>query len=147
MRCSTAKRYIDLKLDGELKARHADELSRHLTSCPSCRAWQAEAGKLQTLMQAAPAPLPPAWVHAQIMDKVLFKAKQRPGFVQRFRLATASAVVAVFFSFWAGTMVGVKSFHTPVTEISESSNITLSSLSFGENTLVDDWITTEDYNE
>jgi len=147
MRCSTAKRYIDLKLDGELKARHADELSRHLTSCPSCRAWQAEAGKLQTLMQAAPAPLPPAWVHAQIMDKVRFKAQQKPGFVQRFRLATASAVLAVFCSFWAGTMVGVKSFQSSATELSESSSMTVSSLSFGENTLVDAWDTAGDYDE
>ncbi len=146
MRCSTAKRYIDLKLDGELKARHADELSRHLTSCPSCRAWQAEAGKLQTLMQAAPAPLPPAWVHAQIMDKVLFKTKQRPGFVQRFRLATASAVVAVFFSFWAGTMVGVSTFNTG-SQTSESTTVSVSSLSFGENTIVDGWDTAEANNE
>ncbi len=146
MRCSTAKRYIDLKLDGELNPRHADELSRHLASCQSCRAWQEQAIHFDAFMQNAPVSVLPTWVHAQIMDKVKFQMQKRPGFVQKLHLATASAVVAVFFSFWAGTMVGVSTFNTG-SQTSESTTVSVSSLSFGENTIVDGWDTAEANNE
>jgi predicted anti-sigma-YlaC factor YlaD len=146
MRCSKAKRYIDLKLDGELNPRHLPILTTHLSACSACRAWQADAAKLQLILANAPAPEPPAWVHAQIMDKVHRLDKVRPGFARRFQLATATAVVAVFFSFWAGAQVGVKSFNTQ-TEISGIANISVSTLSFGENTLLDSYDSSGDTNE
>ncbi len=146
MRCSTAKRYIDLNLDGELKPRHLPVLTKHLSACKACQSWQADAAKLQLMLANAPAPEPPAWVHAQIMDKVQRMGKSRPAFARRFQLTTATAVVAVFFSFIAGTQIGVKSFNTQ-TEAIETANVSVSTLYFGENTLLDSDYSTGDSDE
>ncbi|MDD2228979.1 MAG: hypothetical protein PHY48_06175 [Candidatus Cloacimonetes bacterium] len=146
MRCNTAKHYIDLKLDGELKARHHAPLNQHLASCTACQTWQADAEKLRLLLTASSIPEPPAWVHAQIMDKVNRLDKQRPNLARRFQLATATAVVAVFFSFWAGAQVGVQSFKT-TPEVSNVSTIEVSSVYFGENTLVDSYYSIGETNE
>ncbi|GAB1468399.1 hypothetical protein MASR2M64_11230 [Candidatus Cloacimonadota bacterium] len=138
MRCNTAKRYIDLKLDGELNPRHLAKLTQHLASCAACQTWQADAEILHLMLAVAPTPEPPAWVHAQIMDKVHRLDTKRPSFSKRFQLATATAVVAVFFSFWAGAQVGVKSFKT-LDEQNIAPTLEVSTIYFGENTIVDSY--------
>lgn len=41
MRCSTARRHCSAGLDGELDARGAARLNRHLADCPACRDFAA----------------------------------------------------------------------------------------------------------
>ncbi|PKN73477.1 MAG: hypothetical protein CVU50_01825 [Candidatus Cloacimonetes bacterium HGW-Cloacimonetes-3] len=146
MRCSTAQRYIDLKLDGELKPRHLPVLTKHLSACKACQTRQADAARLQQILANAPAPEPPAWVHAQIMDKVQRMGKARPTFARRFQLSTATAVVAIFFSFIAGTQIGVRSFKTEA-EVAPTTTVSESTIAFGENTLLDTYESTGGSNE
>lgn len=149
MRCSKAQRYIDLKLDGELNDQHQLKLNKHLSACPGCRNWQNQAEKLQ-LMLSAPQPAEfPAWVHANIMDKVHRLDNKRPGFVSRFKLAPATTAIAIIFSFWIGAQVGIKSFNPETdTTTTESTNLLSSnSITFGENTLIDSYDTIGDNNE
>jgi len=148
MRCSKAKRYMELKLDGELKVSRQAVLSDHLNGCAKCRNWLAEAEKLQAVLSDAPKAEFPAWVHAQIMDKVHRLADQRPGFIRRYKLAPAGALLAVLLSFWAGTNVGLAGFS--ISNKSSSSTSTLVSTNtstFGENSLLDIWDSNGDTNE
>ncbi len=149
MRCSKAKRFIELNLDGHLAESNNKALSAHLSSCQACSNWQADAEKLHKLLSGAPQPEFPTWIHAQIMDKVHRLENRRPGFIRRFKLAPATALLATILSFWLGTNVGISSFGTTQsTEISEVSNLTTASLSdFGENSLLGIWNEDGDTNE
>lgn len=149
MRCSKAQRYIDLSLDGELKQSHRQELTQHLQKCTACTNWQAQAEKLQLMLSTAPKAEFPAWVHANLMDKVHRLDNARPGFVHRFKLATATATLAVVLSFWAGAQVGIKNF-TPVNEENagqESILVSTNSIDFGENSLIESYENLGETNE
>jgi len=149
MRCSKAKRFIELNLDGLLAESQAKALNEHLSSCSACWNWQAEAEKLHLLLSNAPQSEFPAWIHAQIMDKVHRLENRRPGFIRRFKLAPATAMLAIVFSFWLGTNVGIRSFGTPSSPATKAaSSITTASLSdFGENSLLGIWDEAGDLNE
>jgi len=146
MRCSKAKRLIDLKLDGELSASLSRALNQHLDKCPACNAWLSEAAKLNTMLSATPDNAVPAWVHAQIMDKVKRMEAAKPSFNRRFKLATATATLAVFVSLLAGVHVGVQTFKTE-TEAFDTSSYSISSANFGENSLMEDYETGGVYDE
>ena len=149
MRCSRAQRYIDLQLDGELNPRYQQSLTQHLAKCPVCRAWAAEAPKLQLMLSVPLQPEFPAWVHANIMDKVHRLDNKRPSVIQRFKLAPATAALAVIISFWAGAQVGIQSInYTAKTETSASSTLLSSNtITFGENSLIDSYETGGSTNE
>lgn len=149
MRCSKAQRYIEQNLDGELKPRHQIQLRQHLATCKTCPLWQTQAIKLQNMLADAPQVEVPAWVHANIMDKVHRLENRRPSFINRFKLAPATAAMAIIISFWAGAQIGIKSF-TNETIPSISQNATLlssNSLVFGENSLIDSYDTYGESNE
>jgi len=149
MRCSKAERYIDLSLDGELESSRQAVLNDHLKTCAACRTRFANAEKLHTQLSAANLVEFPSWVHAQIMDKVHRLDDKRPGFVRRFKLAPAGALLAIMLSFWAGANVGItgynKTFVEPTT--SNSSLTTASNVEFGENSLLNIWSENGDINE
>ncbi|MDY0151868.1 MAG: zf-HC2 domain-containing protein [Candidatus Cloacimonas sp.] len=149
MRCSKAQHYIDLSLDGELKARHQKHLRQHLATCKVCPAWQTQAVKLQHMLANAPQVEVPAWVHANIMDKVHRLDKQRPSFVNRFKLAPATATLAIIISFWVGAQIGSKSFTNETdTNITQSTTLLSSNnIVFGENSLIDSYEATGESNE
>ena len=138
MRCSTAKRYINLQLDNELKAKHQHSLDRHLAKCSACRAWQAEELKLHAMLSAKPAPELPSWVHARIMDSVHHLDTKRPAFAHKLRLATAGAAIAVIVSTWAGVQIGIKSFHHSPNN--RNNSISTFSTYFGENTIMENYL-------
>jgi len=146
MRCSKAQRYIDLQLDGELKPHLQQHLQQHLAGCNACRDWQAEASRMQLMLAQNPAPELPSWVHPRIMDQIHRLDNARPSFVRRFKLATATAAIAIMLSTWAGMEVGIKSFNSTYT--SETSTTTSSTYSgFGENTMLDSYVVMGDSNE
>jgi anti-sigma factor RsiW len=146
MRCSIAKHLIDLKLDGELNASRSRALNQHLDKCPACKAWLSEAAKLNIMLSASPDVAVPAWVHAQIMDKVKKLETAKPSFSRRFKLATATATLAVFVSLLAGAHVGIQTFKIE-TEATETSNLSISSVNFGESSLMYDYENEEAYDE
>ncbi len=146
MRCSKAKHLIDLKLDGELNASRSRALNQHLNKCPACNAWLSEAAKLNSMLSASISSTVPAWVHAQIMDKVNKMDAAKPSFNRRFKLATATATLAVFVSLLAGAHVGIQTFKIE-TEATETSNLSISSVNFGESSLMYDYETEEAYDE
>ena len=146
MRCSKAKRYIDLMLDSELKQHQQDKLQRHLISCPACRKWQTEAQAMQHVLSLAPEVEVPAWIHAQIMDKVQLLDRRHPTFVRRFKLATATAALAILLSTWAGMKVGITSFQS--SDETQTGTVSVSTYSgFGENTMLDSYLDLGDSNE
>lgn len=146
MRCSKAKRYVDLMLDSELKQHQQDKLQRHLISCSACRKWQTEAKAMQHVLSQAPEVEVPAWIHAQIMDKVQRLDHQHPTFVRRFRLATATAALAILLSTWAGMEVGITSFKSA--DETQANTISVSTYSgFGENTMLDSYLDLGDDHE
>lgn len=138
MRCSTAKRYINMQLDSELKPKHRHPLDKHLAKCSSCRAWQSEEQKLHTMLSARPAPELPSWVHARIMDSVHRLDNKRPSFAHKLRLATAGAAIAVVISTWAGMQIGIKSFDE--TNTTTDSSVAAVSADFGENTILENYL-------
>lgn len=142
MRCSKAQRYIDLQLDGELQPKLQQHLQQHLAGCDACRGWQADARKMQLMLAQNPAPELPTWVHARIMDQVHRLDNKRPTFVRRFKLATATAAIAIMLSTWAGMEVGIKSFND-----STSSETSTAYSGFGENTMLDNYVAMGDSNE
>ena len=142
MRCSKAQRYIDLQLDGELQPKLQQHLQQLLAGCDACRGWQAEARKMQLMLAQNPAPELPIWVHARIMDQVHRLDNKRPTFVRRFKLATATAAIAIMLSTWAGMEVGIKSFND-----STSSETSTAYSGFGENTMLDNYVAMGDSNE
>ena len=149
MRCSKAQHYIDLSLDGELKARHQKHLRQHLATCKVCPAWQTQAVKLQHMLANAPQVEVPAWVHANIMDKVHRLDNQRPSLIRRLKLAPVAATLAISLSFWGGAKVGVASYNNSTKTVSGTSTSLLSSNTtyFGENSLVDSYYAAEETNE
>ncbi len=138
MRCSTAKRYINLQLDSELKPKHQHSLDKHLAACSSCRIWQTEEQKLHGLLSAKPAPELPSWVHARIMDSVHRLDNKRPSFAYKLRLATAGAAIAVVISTWAGMQIGITSFKN--TSTTNDTSIATVSTDFGENTILENYL-------
>lgn len=138
MRCSTAKRYINLQLDSELKPKHQHSLDKHLVACSSCRIWQTEEQKLHGLLSAKPAPELPSWVHARIMDSVHRLDNKRPSFAYKLRLATAGAAIAVVISTWAGMQIGITSFKN--TSTTNDTSIATVSTDFGENTILENYL-------
>jgi predicted anti-sigma-YlaC factor YlaD len=146
MRCSKAIHLIDLKLDGELSASNSRALNQHLDKCPACKAWLSEAAKLNIMLSASPDIAVPAWVHAQIMDKVKKLETAKPSFSRRFKLATVTATLAVFVSLLAGAHVGVQTFKSE-TEAYDTSSYSVSSASFGETSLMEVYETGGTYDE
>lgn len=149
MRCSKARHYISLNLDGELSANHKPKLSSHLGSCAACRNWQTEAEKLHNMLSTTPKVEFPAWVHAQIMDKVHRLDERRPGLIRRYKLAPATAMLSIMLSIWAGAAVGIRTFTPAETETADSYTTvaTTDYTEFGENSLMDSYYVTGDTNE
>lgn len=104
MRCSKARRQIELKLDNELKQSHALEL--HLQHCGACRAYQAEAARLQMLLRNQPQSEFPGWLHHQIMDQAARHDSKRLHLKHSFRLQTIPALAAVALSLFIGVAIG-----------------------------------------
>ncbi|MDD3143053.1 MAG: hypothetical protein PHG32_02535 [Candidatus Cloacimonetes bacterium] len=104
MRCSKAKRQIELKLDNELRQGHALEL--HLQNCASCRAYQAESARLQLLLNNQPQPEFPGWLHHRIMDQAAQHDSQRIHLKHSFRLQTIPALAAIALSLFLGVAIG-----------------------------------------
>lgn len=145
MRCSTAKRYINLQLDGEIKPEPQHRLKQHLAKCPACRSWQAEELRLYQLLSAKPVPEMPAWIHARIMDSVHRLDAKRSNFAHKFRLATAGVAIAVLISAWGGMEIGIKSFGD-ANSPQDNSVATVSS-AFGENTILESYLVIGDIYE
>ncbi len=149
MRCSKAQTEIELSLGGELNPSRQTVLFAHLKVCPACRNSYAAAEKLHFLLADAPKEVFPAWVHAQIMDKVHRLDSRSPSFIRRFKLAPATALLAIGLSFWAGANLGISSYINSFTQPSPSSSTTLgaSETEFGEHSLLSIWSEPGDVNE
>lgn len=149
MRCSKAERAIELSLAGELDGKKQTALKDHLRFCAACRSRYADANKLHTLLSASPSEEFPSWVHASIMDKVHRLDAKRPGFVHRYKLAPAGALIAMILSVWAGTNVGITGYTQNFKENSstESYLVSSSNAEFGENSLLNMWSENGDTNE
>lgn len=149
MRCSKAQTEIELNLSGELNASRRAVLSAHLDSCSACRKSYAQAEKLHTQLLKAPQTEFPAWVHAQIMDKVHRLDDRRPGLIRRFKLAPAGALLAIVLSFWAGANIGITGYNKSFVDASSSNAgiVTVSNVEFGENSLLNIWAENGDTNE
>jgi predicted anti-sigma-YlaC factor YlaD len=106
MRCRTAQRQIELKLDHELKQSHAHALDLHLAQCPRCRAYQARAAQLQLILRNDPKTEFPSWLHHRIMDQAAAHNRKRILYKHSFRLQTIPALLAVIFSLSLGVMIG-----------------------------------------
>lgn len=104
MRCSKAQRQIGLKLDHELKQGHALEL--HLQGCAACRAYQAEAARLQTILRNQPQAEFPGWLHHRIMDQAARHDRKRVHLKHSFRLQTIPALAAIALSLVIGVAIG-----------------------------------------
>ncbi len=149
MRCSKAKRYFDLANDQELNTKHRTALNVHIANCSRCQKWQTEASRLHTMLSETKQIEFPAWVHAQIMDKVHRLDNVRPSFIRRYKLGPATAALAVIISFWAGAQVGKTSYNNSITEVSETSTsfATADASDFGENSLLDSYYLNGGSNE
>lgn len=58
MRCDRAREAASARLDGEPLGTSAAALDEHLTGCPDCAAWLAEATRLTRLARLGPADVP-----------------------------------------------------------------------------------------
>ncbi len=104
MRCSKAKRQIELKLDNELGQGHALEL--HLQNCAACRAFQADSARLQLLLRNQPQPEFPGWLHHRVMDQAALHDSKRIHLKHSFRLQTIPAFAAIALSLFLGVAIG-----------------------------------------
>ncbi|MDD4309817.1 MAG: zf-HC2 domain-containing protein [Candidatus Cloacimonetes bacterium] len=149
MRCSKARSYIDIQLDGELNPHRRKVLNKHLEKCQDCNIWATKATDLQLMLSAQPQPEFPAWVHANIMDKVHRLDNQRPSLIRRLKLAPVTATLAISLSFWGGAKVGVASYNNSTKTVPSTNTTLLSSNTtyFGENSLVDSYYAAEETNE
>jgi len=149
MRCSKAKCYLDLALDNELKAKQRTALNDHLNKCSGCRKWQLESVRLHNMLSAPPQSEFPAWVHAQIMDKVHRLDNARPSFARRYKLAPATATLAVIISFWAGAQVGIRNYNNTQSTTTETATSVATAVTsdFGENSLLDSYYYSGGNNE
>jgi len=104
MRCSKARRQIELKLDNELGQSHALEL--HLKDCAACRAYQADAARLQMLLRNQPQPEFPSWLHHRIMEQAARHDSKRIRLKHSFNLQTIPALAAIALSLFLGVAIG-----------------------------------------
>ena len=104
MRCSKARRQTELKLDNELRQSHALEL--HLKDCAACRAYQADAARLQMLLRNQPQPEFPSWLHHRIMEQAARHDSKRIRLKHSFNLQTIPALAAIALSLFLGVAIG-----------------------------------------
>ncbi|MEN6444651.1 MAG: zf-HC2 domain-containing protein [Candidatus Cloacimonas sp.] len=139
MKCSKAKRYLLKQIDGELDIRFQAKLLSHLDKCPACKAFLADAQKMQRKLSALPEAEFPAWVHNQIMAKVHQLETKNPGFARRVKLIPVTAMLAITLSLWAGIKIGVGSYKNIIPKNQDYSiSTSIAYGSFGENTILDD---------
>ncbi len=111
MRCSKARRQIELKLDHELRQGHALEL--HLQNCPACRAYQAEAAQLQMILRnQSPQPEFPGWLHHQIMDQAARHDRKRVHLKNSWKLQAIPALAAIALSLFIGLSIGKTAYRS-----------------------------------
>lgn len=108
MRCSKARRQIELKLDHELGQSHALEL--HLQDCGACRAYQADAARMQIILRNQPQREFPGWLHHQIMDQAAQHDRARLRMKQSFRMQTVPALAAIVLSLFIGVAIGKNAY-------------------------------------
>lgn len=135
MRCSTAERFLSRKLDNQLKPQQAQALDLHLQSCSSCREIDVHNQAIkQAFINDNPSPFP-EWLHHRIIHN-LPQAPHR-SFAERWKLGYATATLAVLFSLYAGTWVGIQSFAlSSETNVTSSTELSTQS-SFGQISLLE----------
>jgi hypothetical protein len=79
------------------------------------------------------------------MDSVHRLDHKRPSLARKFRLATASAALAVVLSTWGGMQIGIKSFND--INSTKDSSVAAISANFGENTLLENYLVIGDSYE
>lgn len=145
MRCRKARHNIDLRLDHELREKYVSPLERHLSGCAACRAYQAKAQSLDTLLRSQQAPEFPTWLHHQILDQAAHHDNLRVAFRRRWRLSTIPALLALVLSLTIGSIIGKAIYGAPDISHNRDNQITASDkpasqvASFGESTLIEDF--------
>ena len=133
MRCKIAERYISLKLDGELSAKHDRALMQHLDRCSLCQKIMKDHQGILKAMQQMPDPGFPPYLHHRIMSSL---PKSAPKAAYRaFRLSLAATALSVLISIALGTMVGIKGYESYGLYAETTGESML--LSFGENSIVE----------
>lgn len=59
--CEVCREALSARLDGEAEPASPAEVDEHLSKCPACRRWQAEAATLTRALRCAPWSIPPIW--------------------------------------------------------------------------------------
>lgn len=132
MRCKTAERYISLKLDGELSAKHVSKLEEHLAKCSSCYEIHRQTALLQENLTAIRDVEYPQWLHHRIMNNLPKRARRQPAW--RLSLSYAAFSLMIFFSVFAGIGLGQKAYqdNSDYAQLEEEEHLLLS---FGDNSI------------
>lgn len=142
MRCSKARHQLELKQDKELKQSSVPALELHLSHCPNCREYQAQAARLKQILTTELQPDFPAWIHHQIMDKTIQHDRKRLSYRRRWKLQAVPALLAVLLSLSVGGLVGKAVFATlvpfPKVVSTTAQDGSRDGASFGELSLLDD---------
>lgn len=144
MRCRKARRYIELKLDNELRENRVPSLEKHLSGCAECRGFQAQSGKLDTMLRSRQLPEFPSWLHHQILSQANQHDGKRLSFNRRWKLSAIPALLAVVLSLTFGTLIGKAIYGSPGNVRNRTVPLTATDVpasqiaSFGESTLIED---------
>lgn len=136
MRCARYRHYLDLQLDGALEKAATVRLEAHLANCDSCKSYHEQGLKLKQLVQSAPQPEVPVWIHNRIIDQCRAHESQRVQIRKRSRLQLVPAAMAVMLSLVLGSLVGKNAFSVQL-QSSQTSADSGYEISLGANTLVD----------
>ncbi|MCB5224806.1 MAG: zf-HC2 domain-containing protein [Candidatus Cloacimonadaceae bacterium] len=104
MRCSKAKRLIELQLDNELGKDRALDL--HLQNCAACRAYREDGIRLRQILNAETQPEFPGWLHHRIMDQISAHESRRVHLKRARGFQTIPALAAVALSLILGVAIG-----------------------------------------
>ncbi|HNQ42869.1 MAG TPA: zf-HC2 domain-containing protein [Candidatus Cloacimonadota bacterium] len=135
MRCSTAERYLSKRIDRELPHRQAKALELHLQACPSCRQIDLHNQAVKTALKQDIQVEFPQWLHHRIIHNL--PVNPHKGFAERWKLSYATAIMAVLFSLYAGTWVGIQSFSTSSDATAYTGTSESSQISFGQISLLE----------
>jgi len=140
MTCSKFKKQLIPWMDGELQPEKAAELQAWFDSCAKvrqcseCRKLIDEYKSFHLAFHNTPQPEFPAFLHHRIMADIQSRERIYHKKAVRIRWQAVPATIAILFSMYFGSLVGVKTFNAQPSTTTSSLSTEMSS--FGENSVV-----------
>lgn len=97
--CRRARRWLSVHRDGELSARRAERLARHLADCQACRQAAAGLEALTSRLEALPAAEPRSGFTGRVLARLPEQTQPR---LAAQPLMPATALASVALGLWLG---------------------------------------------